>query len=1417
MNDGSTSAPDDDLLGPILDSFVHRFRRGERPSLTELLVRHPELASQICELVPALVDLEQLAGSPCGPDSSARHGAGSAITRDECPAPERLGDYRILRRIGGGGMGVVYEAEHVALRRSVALKVMLPRLRDDPKYLHRFQSEASLAAGLHHTNIVGIFDFGEQDGVRYYAMQLIDGQPLDRVLADIRLLREHQKQGDPASGPDGLRITPAAGSAAARGLLTGRFAAALTADAIGDATLPIGVADQEASGSYSMGAETAGPADKTSDRPSSLGSSTLGPLGELRYYREIARLGAQVADALEYAHRRRIVHRDIKPSNLLLDAQGNVWVTDFGLSRFADNADLTQSREIVGTLRYMAPERLRGTSDGRSDVYSLGATLYEMVALRPPFDEADEIRLMERIRNDAPPPPRQLDPNLPRDLETILQKALARDPKDRFSSAGALAEELRRFIDGRPIRSRPVSVPEQFWRWCKRDPWLAGASISAAAVTVALAVVSTAAAIVYRVERNRSDAASLDARWRAVDAYTAQARAGRFSRRPGQRFETLDAVKQAVKLLGGLPPGPDSASRRDELRDLAIAALALPDLIPTGQVITRPPSVIGTAFDSTMSRYALRFRDGRISVRRVADGQEIAAFSARGDRDVGISFSPDGRYLATNHFPGGGATVWDVDRRIVAVGDPEPIPVAWRFSPDSRSIAMALRGELAVYDLASGRPNWRWPGNCSHLAFGTDGSQIAAIDNHGKLPTARILDAGSGRELRVFPIRTTADDVAWGPDGTMLATTSPDFKIDLWDTATGARRVTFEGLNNAGLSVSFHPAGTLLATNGWEARLRLWDPILGRPLLNVDSYFGPEFSRDGRIVVANEDKLAIYEVDPALEYRTLIPTSRELTDYAFPSVRHDGRLLATGTNRGWSLWDLAHGTEIAFVPVGRAWHLMFEPSGDLITSGDMGVQRWPIQLDAGRGEIRIGPPRQLRLPGGNCWIATDRSGRIVAKACYKEVHVAMADGTRRVLPVSDCRSAAVSPDGRWLATGAHPPGHGARVWRIPDLTEFTDLPLDEPTWVVFSPDGKWLMTGAPPCRLWKVGTWREARRIGDTGRCFSPDGRLMVVQEASELIRLVATETGRTLARLESPDPSVILPTFTPDGSRLVVTTNDAPAVHVWDLRAIRERLAAMGLDWEAPAYPDLDLPVPSAPRLISMRIDDLEHLNMEATALIQEGRWEEGAATYARVLAGDVDELPWAWFEHAVVHLAVGQKAAYRSSCRHMLEALRRTGHIRWLEFSAHAWALAPAGPAEEVQALELAEKRAPAIRTIWSEHVLGLALYRNGRFAEAETLLLDSLRREPGWDWQILDWLVLSMAEQRLGRPDEARRWLEQSERLVAVKLHSRPGGVDRAVPENWHWRDGIVLHLLLREARALIGANRPMLPENVFVPAS
>jgi tetratricopeptide (TPR) repeat protein len=228
------------------------------------------------------------------------------------------------------------------------------------------------------------------------------------------------------------------------------------------------------------------------------------------------------------------------------------------------------------------------------------------------------------------------------------------------------------------------------------------------------------------------------------------------------------------------------------------------------------------------------------------------------------------------------------------------------------------------------------------------------------------------------------------------------------------------------------------------------------------------------------------------------------------------------------------------------------------------------------------------------------------------------------------------------------------------------------------------------------------------------------------------------------------------------------------------------------------------------------DHPIDEGAALAFRDRWGEAAAAFARAFATErAPDRPHLWFEHALLRLAVGDSAGYHADCQHMLEVLRvpRNDERAWLEFTAHAWALAPDGPAEPAQALELAERRAAIILVPWSKHVLGLALYRAGRFAEADTRLRATLDRDPGWDWHVLNWLVLGMVHQRLGRPDEARRWLERAESWIEVRLRDRPGGTERAVPESWLWRDGVLLHLLHREARTLISEPHSELPDDVF----
>jgi serine/threonine protein kinase len=300
-------------------------------------------------------------------------------------------------------------------------------------------------------------------------------------------------------------------AAVARSLLTGQFAwykpgpgavrntptsdgeaplvSAVTLDRIQPATATAPVLDPKQVG-------VAVPASAVSDSSATVSltghADLLSLSGSQRgYWQGVARVGLQVAEALAYAHGQRILHRDIKPSNLLLDTRGNVWVADFGLAKAGDSEDLTHTGDVVGTLRYLAPERLRGQSDPRGDVYSLGLTLYELLTLRPAFDASDRERLIQQVTQGEPPRPRQLERGVPRDLETIVLKAIAREPAQRYATATALAEDLQRFIEDRPIRARPVSLAGRLLRWGRRNKAVAALLVSVVVTLVVGFAVST--------------------------------------------------------------------------------------------------------------------------------------------------------------------------------------------------------------------------------------------------------------------------------------------------------------------------------------------------------------------------------------------------------------------------------------------------------------------------------------------------------------------------------------------------------------------------------------------------------------------------------------------------------------------------------------------------------------------------------------------------------------------------------------------------------------------------------------------------------------------------------------------------------------------------------------------------------------
>jgi serine/threonine protein kinase len=439
---------EDPRIAQVMEEYLSALEAGERPRPEAFAARYPDL---VPELIRALEGLEFLRNAASQMHRSVAGGEpdGGDAGEPDPLAGRPLGDFRIIREVGRGGMGVVYEAVQLSLGRRVALKVLPFAATLDPRQLQRFHNEARAAAGLHHPHIVPVHAVGCERGVHYYAMQFIDGQTLASVVEDRRSRR----------GDRGSPATADAPTAEAR--------------APGQPTAPL---DRRSS---------------IVDPPSS-------------FFRRAAEWGIQAAEALEHAHSLGIVHRDVKPANLIVDAWGKLWVTDFGLARTATDAGLTMTGDVLGTLRYMSPEQAlarHGLVDHRTDVYSLGATLYELLTGQPAVAGQDRQHILKRIADEEPQPPRTIDREVPVDLETVVLKALAKDPAERYATARELADDLRRFLEHRPIQARRPSAAQVASKWVRRHH---GAVLAAGAVLFVAVVALAISAVLIWLEKERT-------------------------------------------------------------------------------------------------------------------------------------------------------------------------------------------------------------------------------------------------------------------------------------------------------------------------------------------------------------------------------------------------------------------------------------------------------------------------------------------------------------------------------------------------------------------------------------------------------------------------------------------------------------------------------------------------------------------------------------------------------------------------------------------------------------------------------------------------------------------------------------------------------------------------------------------------
>ena len=515
---------DDPRLLAAIKEYTDAIDAGQRINRQEFLAKHSDIADELSVCLNSLNFIQSAAAQIPGTPATQPEAHGDL-------AAKPLGDFKLVREIGRGGMGVVYEAVQLSLGRRVAVKVLSLAAALDPRHLQRFKNEAQAAAQLHHTNIVPVYAVGCERSVHFYAMQLIDGQTLADVIRDLRRLAKRI----PVGAENGNANRTHIGSSEAK--------------------------DESPSPSISPMAANRAPLSTQVANLSVLHSNK-----RVSFCKSVARLGLQAADALEYAHKLGVVHRDIKPANLMLDVTGNLWITDFGLAQFyAVDSGLTQTGDLVGTYRYMSPEQASGRAvvlDQRTDIYSLGVTLYELLTLERAVPGETRDELLHQISNVDPRSPRLIDKTIPQELDTILMKSIAKDPADRYTSAKALADDLHRFLDDQPILARPPSAFDKAVKWTKRHRAITLSAVLMLAVIASGLAVSTA--LIARAQAKTKVAYNLETE-KAEEAKQARDRAEKSFKQARDAVEFFTNIA-AEKMV----PGQDIPQLRRQILETSL-------------------------------------------------------------------------------------------------------------------------------------------------------------------------------------------------------------------------------------------------------------------------------------------------------------------------------------------------------------------------------------------------------------------------------------------------------------------------------------------------------------------------------------------------------------------------------------------------------------------------------------------------------------------------------------------------------------------------------------------------------------------------------------------------------------------------------------------------------------------------------
>ena len=984
--------------------------------------------------------------------------------------PKRLGNFIIKREIGRGGMGVVYEAEDTELGRDVAVKVLPFAAMLDEQRLKRFHLEAQAAASLTHPNIVPVHSIGRDSGVHFYVMDLIDGPSFDAVVSSIR-------DNDQSRSNDGEN---------------GDTACALSTD-------------------YSTSRKA--------------------------YFRRIAELGRQTALALEFAHQANVVHRDIKPSNLLLDSTGKLVITDFGLARTTSDMSVSRSNEFAGTLRYMSPEQAAGKRtiiDGRTDVYSLGATLYELLVLRPAFQGTDQVELLAQVTREEPVPISKLDSQIPRELETIVHKAMAKEPEQRYDTAQAFADDLQNFLESRPIIARRSGRVQRTWSWVRRNRVVAGLTAALILALSAFAVGSSVVAVKYRQDL-------------LAERYAAYARDIRLCQHLVDDGQYIEAENKLLTLV------PDNAS--DDLRDFEWYYLwRKSHRSGMKQTIRHKLAVFDVAYVDGGNKLAVARWANTIDIWDL-DSQDdfpVARLNARNTGNFTLTTIDDSNTLVAGDLEGK-LLFWDLATHELTESIQFDLPSTARwietisFSPDQRFVAV-------------GAGNW-----CRGFVHVRDRDEQKCVAQLGEF---------QGSALATFVDETTLAVVAQGLN-----------KLQLWSTSDWQliREIDLQGTGVGAMALS--PDKKTLVLGVHEKRDRR---VHGRiELWNVKEWNQPqrfsvhndiirsvEFSPDGNLIAAYADDRFISVLDRRTNNVKLTQTGNlgRKGGLAFSS---DGQTLAASGNDGTvNVWDVAkllspdqaeivlqvNESTFAGIEFLDATRICLSTKAGNVSvrklSSDEETRCFDVVHEtASMTQMAISSDRRFLAVARTNWPRKKQSARV-------EIHDLENESLHSVYKfpkgIIYTRSS-FSPDLRYLAVCGK-----EKVFVVDIVAQTVAYELQSDQRVkstAFSPDGRLLACAdlGGETHLFETDRFSMVRKIRTDstltdGVDFSPDGKTIATVGFDRCVKLFDTRSGKLLREFTECANPLGEVRFSPNGKRLV-TGGMFGKARVWDVQSGEELL----------------------------------------------------------------------------------------------------------------------------------------------------------------------------------------------------------------------------------------------------------------------